>query len=450
MVCLAEVWVSLAAMQSWNVNNLRTRNSHPKRTEFACTFMLLLGCGTDAQTPAEPGPEAPVILADTDGDGIFDATETILGTNPDSPSSVCVTESWQAGLQTRPVDIIFVIDNSGSMREEIAAIRANINTNFAQVMENAGVDYRVIVISSHGEGNAFDADICVEAPLSGTQCNPVPDAPANSERLFHYDTRIGSDDSLRRVLGTYSQSDPHGLAPGGWGGWLRENAFKVFIEFTDDDSSMSALAFDEALLALAGSPFGTAGSRNYVFHSVVGLSPKETAAPYVPGEPLQPFVCGTAENNGEEYQRLSLVTGGLRYPVCDAESYNAIFNAAALEIVEVSSIACSLPFLSPPEGFRIDDSRLAFELRLPTSEFTISRVDSASSCTEHAFYLSDFGMELCPQTCSLIKAAQSGELRALAECDVQTCDSPTPEVCNDGIDNDCNGFTDTQDLNCFL
>ena len=176
--------------------------------------MLLLGCGTDAQTPVDPESDAPVVLADTDGDGIFDATETILGTNPDAASSVCVTESWQAGLQTRPVDIIFVIDNSGSMREEIAAIRANINTNFAQIMENAGVDFRVIVISSHGEGNAFDADICVEAPLSGTQCNPVPAAPANSERLFHYDARIGSDDSLRHVLSTYSQPDPHKLAPG--------------------------------------------------------------------------------------------------------------------------------------------------------------------------------------------------------------------------------------------
>ena len=64
----------------------------------------------------------------------------------------------------KEVDIIFVVDNSGSMTDEIDAIRRNINDNFAAIIEASGVDYRVILLSQYGREGT---NVCIEPPLAG-------------------------------------------------------------------------------------------------------------------------------------------------------------------------------------------------------------------------------------------------------------------------------------------
>src|SRR5262245_56609399 len=68
---------------------------------------------------------------------------------------------------TRKIDVIFVIDNSGSMSEEIASIRENINQNFASIVAQSGVDFRVVMLSLYGTEST---SVCVEPPLSGASC----------------------------------------------------------------------------------------------------------------------------------------------------------------------------------------------------------------------------------------------------------------------------------------
>lgn len=64
-----------------------------------------------------------------------------------------------------PVDIIIVIDNSGSMSTEIKGVQDNINKNFAAILENSGLDYRVILVAAYGKYTS--QRVCIEAPLSG-------------------------------------------------------------------------------------------------------------------------------------------------------------------------------------------------------------------------------------------------------------------------------------------
>ena len=291
-------------------------------------------------------------LADTDGDGVGDGVEVALGTNPLlADASVCATEVYRADGSTRPVDVIVVLDNSGSMREEIDAIEEHINDSFASLLVEGGLDFRLIVIGTHGEGTVFDSDICVRAPLSGSTCDPVPSQPAISERFFQYDTEVQSDDAFERVLSTYRSGDRHGLAPDGWRQWLRDEAFKVFVQFSDDESQKefgglapTADHFDAALLGLAPPHFGQPGSRNYRWHAIVGIAAKGDgdASAYGPEESLVAERCPTAETPGLAYQRLSVVTGGLRYPVCQVEGYDAVFRAAAESILEDAKIPCSI------------------------------------------------------------------------------------------------------------
>ncbi len=256
-------------------------------------------------------------------------------------SSSCASVTGTPRSISRPIDIIFVIDNSGSMSDEIQEVEANIYDNFATIIQNATVggspiDYRVIMISRYGSSTGptvGDANyqICIPAPFGITDCTnpamtPLPDPatqPAN-RRFFHYSADIESRDALCVLLESYDAPDefddqnttndgPTGSAyrnwirqttlPGttdvGWQNWLRPDAFKTFVVITDDriecnrngfggpdvsfndntnaNAQTVASSFDSALLALSPTQFGTTEARNYVFHSIIGLDERANA-----------------------------------------------------------------------------------------------------------------------------------------------------------------------------
>ena len=96
--------------------------------------------------------------------------------------AACASVSAAANLTKKPVDIIFVIDNSSSMTSEIVSVQNNINQNFADIIGKSGLDYRVIMLSHHGSATA-DQSICVSQPLSGNAtCMPPPNRPTNTAR----------------------------------------------------------------------------------------------------------------------------------------------------------------------------------------------------------------------------------------------------------------------------
>jgi hypothetical protein len=443
---------------------------------FVALACLIAACGTDSTTPGTdagtsnsgttvdpndrdgdgiPNEEEETLgtdpdVADSDGDGRLDGSEVALKTDPTQADAVCVEDRYSAEYSYRPVDVIFAIDNSGSMRDEIDSIERNINENFADIVEEAGVDFRVIVISRHGEGGPFDSDVCVSSPLSGTNCDPVPDAPANTERFYHLDVEVSSDNAFERILSTYS---------GGWSQWLRDDTYKTFVLFTDDESKTeiggeapTAENFERQLLEMGSGHFGVAGSRNYVFHSIVGVGPKEDGEPYEPDEPVVNTQCMTAEARSYAYQQLSIATSGLRYPVCDFESYDAVFREVATGIIEDGQIDCSMRLPSVGEDQALDTERMALEFTAEEGESTavITRVDGESSCGEDNFFLTDTTIELCPGLCERATNSETGELVVFAACDVRTCDNPRTEICDDGVDNDCDGFADRRDLQCIL
>src|SRR5205814_3309103 len=100
----------------------------------------------------------------------------------------CAAVAQKAELVERPADIIWVIDNSGSMSSEIAAVRANMNA-FAAALQGAGVDARVVLISSDSTGYL---GICVDAPLGSGNC---PD-DSKPPQFLHVNQVVGSNDEL--------------------------------------------------------------------------------------------------------------------------------------------------------------------------------------------------------------------------------------------------------------
>ncbi|MEZ4460970.1 MAG: hypothetical protein R3E66_14840 [bacterium] len=427
-----------------------------------------LAAGTDPNNPDSDGDgltDGEEIAAgtdptnpDTDGDGLLDGAEQTAGSNPNVSDVPCGFERYSASLEEKPVDILFVIDNSGSMSDEARAVGENINASFADIIRNSGLDFRVIMLTSHGDWR--DQDVCVAQPLSGGTCNPPTAQPVNTANFFHYDRQIGSHDSLQAIIQSYDETDKNGFAPNGYQEWLRPKAFKVIVEITDDDptgrfpdgSNVNAVNFENALFAL-GDQFGSAGKRNYIFHSIIGLQ-ENGANAWLPTDPLVTSTCPTGVDEAPEYQKLSVATGGLRYPVCSFESYDAVFQEIAQGVIEQSKIGCEIAFPDVPAGQQVITDGISLEWKANAAapaELVSGTVQA--QCGNRNFYVDGPVIRLCPLLCDEVSASTEGTLNVLAACGVPTTECvPTSGFesnCTDGIDDDCDGFIDRLDLECL-
>src|SRR5688572_8911590 len=139
-----------------------------------------------------------------------------------------------------------IVDQSGSMNDEIASVRANVN-KLSDFLKKSGVDYRFVMIASVNTGSNA---ICVPQPLAGHGCGENPNVS------LPVDQQVLSTDALQIVLNTRPLYES----------FLREDALKVFIPVTDDNSAdINAGSFDAQLIGPT-SPFGTDAHRKYVFY----------------------------------------------------------------------------------------------------------------------------------------------------------------------------------------
>ena len=429
-----------------------------KKTIFLSLFAVLsftgaaagVGCsGTDSSDSGSSntngaGGKSSGSTSSGSGQGgdLFDidsGTQTDGALNADS---ACASQSSEAALEKKPVDIIIAIDNSGSMGEEIVGVQNNINQNFAQIIENSGVDYRVILVAKHGKANP-DESICVEAPLSGIPaggCATPPAKPVLGPRFFQYDTEVASHNSLCILMSTFSTPDLNGFAPNGWKDWLRPDSFKAFIELTDDGISCSfggvtyndadtvnggnttADKFDTALLALSPQHFGTAAARNYKWYSIVAMAFNNPAdKPYEPSDPVTAGTCPTAAGPGTGYQALSVKTEGLRFPLCDTTSYDAVFKAIAAGVVSGAKVSCDFPIPPPPMGETIDLKTVVVEYTpgdgSPAQQY--KQVADSTLCTPDSFYIDAASntIFLCQDTCTSVQKDAAAKIAVLFGCD---------------------------------
>ena len=344
---------------------------------------------------------------------------------PRDRDAACAEVRAEATLQKKPVDIIFVIDNSGSMTDEILAVQTNINKNFADIINKSGLDYRVIMVTSHGDARSAQS-VCISAPLSRhASCSPLPPQPGiNPPRFYHYAIEVESWDSFRRILGSVNgtERDKYNLSPGGWVNWLRTDAFKVFIEITDDRSDMTETDFDTQLLAKSPAQFGTKAARNYVWHTIAGLKENVPATkPWAATDPIQNAICtkgGGAVAAGLEYQRLSILTGGLRFPICEHANFDAVFNHVAMGVVLGAKVACDFALPPPPLGQQIDPSSVLVDytpsgVGAPT---TFKQVAGPGACAPNSFYIDKSRVYLCPDACTTVQADSKAKVEVLFDC----------------------------------
>lgn len=395
--------------------------------------------------------------ADSDGDGIDDGSEVTLGTDPSVIDDSCLSATEQASIsEALPVDIIITIDSSGSMDEEINAVRQNINQNFAQIIGNSGLDYRIILIAEYGPSPSSNNTVCFTAPLSGEQdCSNPAATPANTERFRHYDSYVHSHDAFYKMLATFDAPEPNGNAPTGWQEWLRPGSAKAFLLFTDDDNQgYSDITFDEALLNLPGGHFGTVDDRNYIFHSIIGMAGKTVPTDaWLPTEPVEPNRCAPgSESSAVDYQKLSILTGGLRFPLCYNENFDSVFSAIAQGVIDQVLLPCQISVPEAPAGEEVDLRGVVVQYTsgIDASVTTLERAETPGTCGDEAFYVDGNAVVLCETMCDTVQADETGKLDFFFAC---MGDLPEPEMCESCddcggqacVDGECGECTDSSE-----
>ena len=391
---------------------------------LACLLLLLVACGDDGGSVVGPDRNGtdPV---DTDGRGGRDA-ETDLGTadsgdaedgedagadaavdaptqdssggdtgsadtapdvhrdtNPVDIDNECVEVAYVAEEAYRAADIIWVIDTSESMDDEIALVRANIN-NFVGRIDESGVDTRVVMVASK-EDRTINIEVpfipfpvpqsyhgvCVPPPLSLMPGCPDTD---NFPFFLHPDVDVYSTDALTRLMeDAYPQ----------FRRILRPHARTHIVVVTDDSSEKSPEWFRDQTRLVDPPGF----SVDYVFHSIIARSGDS---------------CG--DGAGSDYEVLSFETGGVVQSICLSD-WTPIFNALLEGVVSDAVIPCAFGMPEPEEGLVINPNEVNVYLTPPGGEAELVRnVENSSGCTDEGGWYYDDPFDptavfICPAIC---------------------------------------------------
>lgn len=415
---------------------------------FAMGVALAVACGSSDKGGGEgTSPEGGASSGDPNAPpppppgGFGDSGQ--LDVAPTGDANECAESSAAASKTTRPVDIILVIDNSLTMKDKITVVENQISTNLVNIVDAAKIDWRVIMLSAHGTDTATQAKVCIRAPLSGTNCSPIPAQPAETTRFFHHSLSVGSNDAWCIIQTGLTTTDQFGLHVGGYQSLLRAGAFKVFIVMTDDrvsatcnnktydDNSTgpggtgSADSFDSTLTVQYPSLFGTKSERNYIQHAIVGVTDFDATnkmTPWPSSQPISTTKCTTAFNPGTGYQGLADETGGLRYPICNLD-YSSIFSAIANSTIVGAALDCQYQIPTPPPGETLDLSTVVPQFTpsggAPAVNF--QQVANDTLCAPNKFYIDSGTIKLCPDTCNTVQSDTGGAtMKILYGCDPST------------------------------
>ncbi|MCA9582886.1 MAG: VWA domain-containing protein, partial [Myxococcales bacterium] len=286
-----------------------------------------------------------------------------------------------------PVDVIFVIDASGSMFGEAAIVQDNMN-QFSQRVIDEGVDLRTVVITRA-------AFVTVPPPLG-----------VDPERYLFLESRVESNDALVHLLKRYPD----------YKDFLRPNAETHFVAVTDDESWLTPSCFHASMTALL--------NHDFVLHSVASEDTKGTddtlpaidgtcdCAPAVDWNTYHPSVCGhyspptggrcaTAARVGSAYNALAKHTGGLTHSICSTD-WTVLFDRLTETVVE-SALPCALAVPEPPDGFKINLSKLEVRRTLGDGQPVLLERSPDDTCSTGEWYLDETGdqsmIQLCQAAC---------------------------------------------------
>jgi hypothetical protein len=294
----------------------------------------------------------------------------------------CAAVSEEAELVPLPADIIFVVDNSGSMSFEAGEVQARLNDFSTQIIDS-GIDVHVVLISSYpGNGHG----ICIDPPLGAGGC---PNTDTNLPLFNHIDDRVSSSSAWADIIANAAE----------WSPFMRQDSSKHVVVISDDDPNMTDDAFDSQFVALDPS------YADYIHHSVVCHSN-----------------CPSAADIGTPYINLTNARGGVAADLCD-QDFQAVFDALSTEVIGGTQLACEFAIPEPPNGEEFDPDKVNVDFDDGMGgTLSIPRVDSADQCAAvpDGWYYDDPAnptmIVMCPQTCETAQVSKNGSISIAFGC----------------------------------
>lgn len=353
---------------------------------FASTLAALLsiaGCAADGGTkssgPGGPGGTAGT-AAGASGDGAAgfgnvgsSGTGVVGGSGGGADASVldntgggCVNIEDESPVARGAVDIIWIIDNSGSMFDEYTRVKENLNA-FANDIQNAGIDHHVITITGAAVAVVFPTG----DPAVGTALGMDP------AHYLYVPHEVTSWDAMDVLVSSFPQ----------WSSFLRPDAPTHFVVVTDDDQrppvNLDAATFKTQMEGLLGHPF--------IYHSIASETP----------------TCPGASAPGVQHYAASDATGGLKVSVCIAD-WSGVFGPLKEAVVKSAPLPCSFDIPEPPPGKTFEKERVNFEYTADMgTAMPWPRANQAADCgTQIGWHYDDFDaptrIELCPAGCDAV------------------------------------------------
>jgi hypothetical protein len=252
--------------------------------------------------------------------------------------------------QSSPVDIIFAVDTSGSMRAEKARVEQTMSAFIKHFQDNSkDIDYQLYLM---GAGFSF------------------PDSSAaNIQIISQY---VGSRDALSKIQKFFEGEITNPLP-------LRPESSKQLVVITDDNSSMSAAAFK------------TYVNGNALLASKTSLN----GFVWIEGTSQETSTC-TRAKNGSVYQELAADAelAGKISDLCAAD-WNKLFTDLAKEIITkevtlsyelTNERDASLPIEVGIDGVKIDESQYSYDKNTNSVVFTAESAPSAEQKIEVKYH----------------------------------------------------------------
>ena len=300
----------------------------------------------------------------------------------DGATATCASSSAMAMTMRQGVDIIFAVDSSGSMDEEIVFVQDNLN-RFSQQIVMSGVDVRVIMLAEHGS-------VCVGAPLGSGRC---PD-DSNPPRYIRLDQEVDSNDALN----VYVDSFPS------YRSQLRPGTRKVFVVITDDDATdgplNNAAAFRNAVAQLDAALFA-----DWAYSGIFCFSDCEDAAAI-----------------GTVHAELVSLTRGVSGDLC-LQDFAPVFDQLAKAIITGAELSCEWDMPAPPAGEMLELSSVNVRyVDSAGAQAKLGKVSGAADCPNFKngwYYDNDQAptkILACPQTCTSMRESGVAKVEVLFGC----------------------------------
>lgn len=300
----------------------------------------------------------------------------------------CAAEGAKADAVVLPADIIWVVDQSGSMDKETDYVQKKINT-FASAIAKSDVDYRVVMIANPSAGNK----ICVPAPLGGPSCG-------NAARFRLVAKTVGSTNGPKIALDEYAK----------YSDFLRPDATKHFVFVTDDQSSLAAQAFLDGLAAKQ--PKNMFASLK--IHAVFAWGDDKNKGCNGP--------FGAGAKYGSVYETLVNKTGGAKGVICE-DDWTKVFDDITTAVVTGSKVSCEVKVPAPPKGKELDPALVNVQY-VPGGTGTpadILRVADAAGCGAKGGWYYDnptapTRILLCPASCTTVQKDDAAKIDVQFGC----------------------------------